>query len=83
MSKLSTEGFWANTGARALKTFAQTLVGVLTVAQTGMLHVDWTAAVTAALVAAATSVVTSVSSADEIVPKPAEPPPTLDPEPGA
>lgn len=58
-----TRAFWAATGERAIKTFAQTAVAVLVVGNvTGVLEADWAGVGSSALLAALISVLTSVGS---------------------
>ncbi|MGH3117789.1 MAG: holin [Gaiellales bacterium] len=52
--------FWRDALERALRTAAQTLIGVLTADATGLLEVDWVAAGSAAGLAALLSLLTSV-----------------------
>lgn len=47
---------------RAVKTFAQTLVGVLGIGATDILAVDWKAALSASALAAVVSLLTSIGS---------------------
>ena len=53
-------------GVRAVKTFAQTAVGMLTGDMVGVLDVDWVAVASVAAVAAITSLLTSVAGLPEI-----------------
>lgn len=53
-------------GIRAVKTFAQTAVGMLTGDMVGVLDVDWVAVASVAAVAAITSLLTSVAGLPEI-----------------
>ena len=55
--------FWKSTLERALKSFAQSLLAVLGVAQVGVLDVAWPAAVSTAAMAGVLSVLTSLASA--------------------
>jgi len=54
--------FWKLTAERAVKTFAQTLAGVLVVGGTTLLSAHWTTALATAGMAAVVSVLTSVGS---------------------
>lgn len=57
-----TRAFWAATGERAIKTFAQTAASVLVVAGvSGVLDADWKGVVSAAGLAAVISLLTSVA----------------------
>lgn len=59
-----TKLFWKDAAERAVKTFAQTLVSLLTAAGlTSVLAVDWTLFIGTAALAALISVLTSVASA--------------------
>lgn len=61
-----TLAFWKAAAERAVKTFAQSLVGVLTVAMgaaSGLAGLDWGNVLQAALVAAGLSILTSLVSA--------------------
>lgn len=53
-------------GIRAVKTFAQTAVGMLTGDMVGVLDVDWVAVASVAAVAAITSLLTSVAGLPEV-----------------
>lgn len=54
--------FWKQTAERAVKTFAQATVAVLTAGATGLLDVDWGQAFSVAGLAAVVSVLTSVAT---------------------
>lgn len=54
--------FWKAAAERAVKTFAQALVAVGLTGATGLLDVDWPAALSAAGLAAVVSLATSVAS---------------------
>jgi hypothetical protein len=54
--------FWQSTGERALRTFAQALLSVLIVGETGFLDVDWAQGISVAGVAALASVLMSVAA---------------------
>lgn len=64
MSSYTTREFWAGTAERAIKTFAQALLGVLTGGASGLLDVDWVAALSVAGLAAVGSVLTSLATPD-------------------
>ncbi|HKR50140.1 MAG TPA: holin [Pseudonocardiaceae bacterium] len=55
--------FWQLAGERAVKTFAQTLVAILSVAGVGFHIAPWTTALSTAGMAAVLSVLTSMASA--------------------
>ena len=55
-----TTNFWKQATERAVKTFAQALIAVLTVDGIGVLDVDWQAAGSVAALAAIVSVLTSI-----------------------
>ncbi|WP_339000200.1 holin [Lactococcus garvieae] len=57
-----TKTFWKDTAERAVKTFAQSAVAVLTAGATGVLDVDWINLFSMALLATLVSVLTSVGS---------------------
>lgn len=57
-----TKTFWKDTAERAVKTFAQSMVAVMTAGATGVLDVDWKNAVSVALLATLVSVFTSIGS---------------------
>lgn len=61
---LWTSDFWKGASERLIKTFAQTLVGFFVVGTTGLLDVDWPAAVSVAGAAALASLLTSIGNAD-------------------
>lgn len=85
MSKLSVlldKEFYVEAGIRAAKTFAQSAVALITASATGLLDVDWGQTFSVAGLSAVLSVLTSVASADSIVPPPPadseEPPAPVD-----
>ena len=59
-----TLAFWRGAAERAVKTFAQTLVGYFVVGTTGLLDLDWVTALSVASAAALASVLTSIGNAD-------------------
>ena len=59
---LWTKTFWIATAERAIKTFAQAAVAILTAGATGLLEVDWAGVASASALAALVSVLTSVAS---------------------
>lgn len=59
---LWTKQFWLGAAERAIKTIAQSLVAVLGVAGTGLLTVDWVAALSVAGAAGLASLLTSIGS---------------------
>ena len=63
---LWTKQFWLGAAERAIKTIAQALVAVLGVAGTGLLTVDWVAALSVAGAAGLASLLTSIGSADHV-----------------
>ena len=60
-SKYANKQFWLDVLDRAISTFAQAGVGVLTAGVTGVLDVDWTQMLSVAGLAAGVSVLTSVA----------------------
>ena len=52
--------FWEDAGERALRTFAQVMLGFLVVGETGILDVDWENSLSVSAVAAFASVLMSV-----------------------
>lgn len=58
-----TSKFWKLTAERAVKTFAQALAAALATGATGVLEVDFAAALSVAALATLLSVLTSVASA--------------------
>jgi Putative lactococcus lactis phage r1t holin len=54
--------FWQLTGERAVKTFAQSLVAILSAAGVGLLTAPWTTALPTAAMATVLSVLTSIAS---------------------
>ena len=64
MSIYTTPEFWRGASERAIKTFAQALLGVLTGGATGVLDVDWPGALSAAALATLVSLLTSISQAE-------------------
>ena len=71
---LFTKDFWLAASVRAIKTLAQTMVALLVAAQSGLIDADWGVTLSVAGMAALVSVLTSVATADNIVP-PKDPPP--------
>ena len=61
-----TKQFWLGAAERAIKTVAQSLVAVLGVAGTGLLTVDWIAALSVAGAAGLASLLTSIGSAEHV-----------------
>lgn len=59
-------------GIRAIKTFAQTMAGMLTGDAVGIMDVDWAAVASVAAVAALYSLLTSVAGLPELKTKPPE-----------
>lgn len=59
-----TLAFWQGAGERAVKTSAQALLGVLMSGATGILDVDWVAALSIATLATAVSLLTSLATPD-------------------
>lgn len=59
-----TLAFWKGAGERAIKTFAQTLVGYIVVGTTGLLDVEWHTALSVAGAATLASLLTSIGNAD-------------------
>ena len=60
----TTSAFWKGAVERAVKTFAQALLGVLMGGATGILDVDWLAALSVAGLATVVSLLTSISTPD-------------------
>lgn len=61
---LFTKAFWKGAAERALKTFAQTLVGFFVVGTTGLIGFDWATCLSIAGAATLASLLTSVGNAD-------------------
>jgi hypothetical protein len=55
--------FWKDAGERALKTFAQTVVALLSAGGFGLVDAPWSTALNIAALAAVLSVLTSIASA--------------------
>ncbi len=76
-SILATKAFWSSAIERAVKTFAQSFLALITAAATNILTLDWQQGVTIAGVAALASVLTSIASVSPTVTlPPAEDPKT-------
>lgn len=60
----ATAAFWKGAAERAVKTFAQALLGVLMGGATGILDVDWLAGLSVAALATLVSLLTSISQPD-------------------
>ncbi len=58
-----TKQFWLDAGERAVKTFAQAAVALLTAGGVGLIGIDWIEVASVAGLAALVSVLTSVGSA--------------------
>jgi len=80
VSIMFTVDFWRFTTERAVKSFAQSLLAVLSVAGLGLFEVDWTAALSTAGMATLLSVLTSLGGVhvgpqnDPSFVRPVEPP---------
>ncbi|WP_176227982.1 holin [Escherichia coli] len=72
MSIYTTPEFWRGASERAIKTFAQALLGVLTGGATGVLDVDWVAALSVAALATVVSLLTSLATPDFTAGAPAD-----------
>ena len=64
MSIYMTPEFWRGTSERAIKTFCQSLLAILTTGIVGILDVDWPGALSAAALATLVSLLTSISQAE-------------------
>lgn len=64
MSIYATSAFWQGAAERAIKTFAQALLGVLATGVVGILDVDWPGALSAAALATLVSLLTSISQTE-------------------
>ena len=65
MSKLKSKKWWEAAGTRAIKTFAQVAVSMLTVGQ-AVMEVNWINLVSVAGVAAVISILTSLAGLPEV-----------------
>ena len=59
-----TKDFWKDTGVRAVKTFAQALIGFLGVGSIGIFDADWFAAISVSLMAAVLAVLTAIANSE-------------------
>lgn len=66
MKKIFTKEWWAAAGIRALKTFAQTLLGFISVTGIAFGDVDWITALSVSGVAAVASICTSIVGLPEL-----------------
>ena len=64
MSIYTTPEFWRGASERAIKTFCQSLLAVLTTGVVGILDVDWPGALSAAALATLVSLLTSLATPD-------------------
>ena len=64
MSSYTSREFWQGAAERAIKTFAQALLGVIMGGASGLLDVDWVAALSVAGLATVGSVLTSLATPD-------------------
>ena len=55
--------FWKSTAERAVKSFSQSLLGLLSAGSVGLLEVDWVTALSTAAMVTLLSVLSSVASA--------------------
>ena len=58
--------FWGNALDRAIRTFAQALIGAIGTGAIGILDIDWPAALSIAAMAALLSVLTSIATPDTV-----------------
>ena len=58
--------FWVSALDRAIRTFAQALVGAIGTGAVGILDIDWLAALSIAAMAALLSVLTSIATPDTV-----------------
>lgn len=61
MNKLTSKKWWINTGERAIKTFCQVAVSMLTVGQ-AVMDVNWLNVLSVSFVATVVSVLTSIAT---------------------
>ena len=59
-----TKDFWKDTGVRAIKTFAQALIGFLGVGAIGIFDADWFSAISVSLMAALLAVLTAIANSE-------------------
>ena len=59
-----TKDFWKDTGVRAVKTFAQALIGFLGVGAIGIFDADWVSAISVSLMAALLAVLTAIANSE-------------------
>lgn len=59
--------FWSKALDRAIRTFAQALLGVFGTGATGLLEADWAGALSIAAMAAIVSVLMSIATPDSVV----------------
>ena len=64
MSTIWQSAFWRDASTRAVKTTAQTAVGVLGTGFVGILDVDWQGVTSASLLAGVVSLLMSIASSD-------------------
>lgn len=69
-----TPAFWKGAAERAIKTFAQVLVGYFVVGTTGLIGFDWAGALSVAGAATVASLLTSIGNSDFTSGAPAEQP---------
>ena len=72
MSIYTTPEFWRGASERAIKTFCQSLLAVLTTGVVGILDVDWPGALSAAALATVVSLLTSLATPDFTAGAPAD-----------
>jgi hypothetical protein len=61
-----TTAFWKDAAVRALKTFAQAVLALMTTGSVGITHLDWLTVLNVAGAAALASVLTSVTSLSNV-----------------
>jgi len=66
MNSIFTAKWWTCAGVRALKTMAQSMVGMLAGDMVGVMDVNWVAVLSVACVAGITSMLTSIAGLPEV-----------------
>lgn len=61
-----TTAFWKDAAVRAVKTFAQAVLALMTTGSVGLTHLDWLAVLNVAGAAALASVLTSITSLSNV-----------------
>ena len=71
--RLAIKGFWTAAGIRALRTFAQGMIGAIGTSAVGVTQVDWLGAASIGLTAAIVSILMALAGLPEVDELPSPP----------